>query len=86
MLISNPVLSFTTLITTKMIISFELEMNQKDLFLKEVIEKVGDKLGSQRTTEKVEQFAKHGTLFLFFEIISLRHEVERLKKEVEYRE
>ena len=61
-------------------------MNQKELFLKEVIEKVGDKLGSQRTTEKVEQFAKHGTLFLFFEIISLRHEVERLKKEVEYRE
>jgi len=58
-------------------------MSQKELFLREVVEKVGDKVGEQPTSEKVEQFAKHGTLFLFFEIISLRHELERLKREVE---
>lgn len=58
-------------------------MGQKEVFLKEVVEKVGDKVGEQSTSEKVEQFAKHGTLFLFFEIISLRQEVERLKREVE---
>ncbi|UCE96372.1 MAG: hypothetical protein JSV51_01845 [Candidatus Bathyarchaeota archaeon] len=58
-------------------------MSQKELFLKEVIEKVGDKVGEQSTTEKVEQFAKHGRLFLFFELISLRQEVERLKKKAE---
>ncbi|MFP3985259.1 MAG: hypothetical protein ACLFU9_04760 [Candidatus Bathyarchaeia archaeon] len=58
-------------------------MDQKQLFLKEVVSKVGDKVGKQTTSEKVEQFAKHGTLFLFFEIINLRQEVERLKKEVE---
>jgi hypothetical protein len=56
-------------------------MSQKELFLKEVVEQVGPKVGEQSTSEKVEQFAKHGTLFLFFEIISLRQEIERLKKE-----
>jgi hypothetical protein len=61
-------------------------MSQKELFLKEVVQKVGDNVGDQPTTEKVEQFAKHGTLYLFFEIISLRKELERLKKEVEFKE
>jgi len=54
--------------------------------LKEVVQKVGDNIGDQSTSEKVEQFAKHGTLYLFFEIISLRKELERLKKEVEFKE
>lgn len=57
-------------------------MSQKELFLKEVVAKVGDKVGEQPTMEKVEQFAKHGTLFLFFEVLNLRQEVERLKREV----
>jgi len=61
-------------------------MSQKELFLKEVVQKVGDNIGDQSTSEKVEQFAKHGTLYLFFEIISLRKELERLKKEVEFKE
>ncbi len=51
--------------------------------MKEVVKKVGEKVGEQATTEKVEQFAKHGTLFLFFEILNLRQEVERLKREVD---
>jgi len=57
-------------------------MSQKELFLKEVVKKVGDRVGDQSTTEKVEHFAKHGTLFLFFEVLNLRKEIERLKKEV----
>jgi hypothetical protein len=57
-------------------------MSQKEIFLKEVVERVGDKVGEQTTTEKVEQFAKHGHLFLFFEVITLRQEIEKLKKEV----
>jgi hypothetical protein len=61
-------------------------MSQKELFLKEVVQKVGDSVGDQSTTEKVEQFAKHGTLYLFFEIINLRKELERLKKEIEFKE
>jgi len=59
-------------------------MSQKELFLKEVVEKVGDRVGEAPTTEKVEQFAKHGPLFLFFEIINLRQEVERLKNEAKH--
>ncbi|HUV98085.1 MAG TPA: hypothetical protein VMW14_01110 [Candidatus Paceibacterota bacterium] len=58
-------------------------MSQKELFLKEVVKTVGDKVGEQPTSEKVEQFAKHGNLYLFFEVITLRKEIERLKKEVE---
>jgi hypothetical protein len=58
-------------------------MSQKELFLKEVVKRVGDKVGEQPTSEKVEQFAKYGNLYLFFEVINLRQEVERLKKEVE---
>ena len=61
-------------------------MSQKELFLKEVVEKVGSKVGEQATSEKVEHFAKHGMLYLFFEIINLRKEVERLKQEVDIKE
>ena len=57
-------------------------MSQKEIFLKEVVEKVGNKVGGESTTEKVEQLAKHGTLYLFFEVINLRKEVDRLKKEI----
>jgi hypothetical protein len=57
-------------------------MSQKKMFLKEVVAKVGDKVGNQSTSEKVEHFAKHGTLYLFFEMITLRQEVERLKREM----
>jgi len=57
-------------------------MSQKELFLKEVVEKVGDKVDGDSTTEKVEQFAKHGTLYLFFEVLNLKKEVEQLKKEL----
>lgn len=51
--------------------------------MKEVVEKVGSKVGEQSTSEKVEQFAKHGPLFLFFEVLTLRQEVDRLKKELD---
>ena len=61
-------------------------MSQKELFLKDVVERVGNKVGKQLTTEKVEQYTKHGHLFLFFEIISLRQELERLKGELHARE
>lgn len=53
------------------------------MFLKEVVKKVGSNVGGEPTTEKVEQFAKHGTLYLFFEVINLKKEVARLKREVE---
>jgi hypothetical protein len=57
-------------------------MSQKELFLKEVVEKIGEQVGEKPTTEKVEKFAKHGPLFLFFEVLLLRQEVEMLKREI----
>lgn len=60
-------------------------MSQKELFVKEVVERVGDKIGEKPTTEKVEQFVKHGPLYLFFEVLNLRQEIEKLKKEIEAR-
>lgn len=60
-------------------------MSHKELFLKEVVEKVGERVGAHSTSEKVEQFAKYGPLFLFFEMINLRQEVEKLRREVNHR-
>lgn len=57
-------------------------MSQKELFLKDVVERVGEKVGEKTTTEKVEQFVKHGPLYLFFEVLTLRQELEKLKKEI----
>ncbi|UCD95961.1 MAG: hypothetical protein JSV35_05545 [Candidatus Bathyarchaeota archaeon] len=54
-------------------------MSQKEIFLKEVVDQVGEKIGDEATSKKVEAFAKHGPLFLFFEILRLRKEIERLK-------
>ena len=58
-------------------------MSQKELFLKEVVEKIGEQVGEKPTTEKVEKFVKHGPLFLFFEVLRLRQELEKLKCEIE---
>jgi hypothetical protein len=43
---------------------------------------VGDKISKQTLEEKIDQFAKHGSLFLFTELISLHRELEKLKEEL----
>ncbi len=60
-------------------------MSQKELFVKEVVEKIGEQVGEKSTSEKVEKFVKHGSLYLFFEVLWLRQELERLKQEIEDR-
>jgi ubiquinone biosynthesis protein UbiJ len=57
-------------------------LNGKQLFLKEVSEKVGDKVSKRIIEEKVDQFAKHGAAFLFIEVMSLRREIEKLREEI----
>lgn len=57
-------------------------MNPKEILLKEVFDKVGDKISEQTVAEKVNQFVRYGNVFLFFEIMSLRKEIERIKEEV----
>ena len=57
-------------------------MNCKQLLLEEVFERVGDKVSKQTIEEKVDQFAKYGSVFLFVELMNLRRELERLRDEM----
>jgi len=58
-------------------------MNSKEILLKEIFDKVGDKISEQTVAEKVNQFVRYGNVFLLFEVMSLRKEIERIKEEVQ---
>jgi len=57
-------------------------MNQKEILLTEMLKKVGDRISEEVIAEKVNQFVKYGNVFLFFEVMSLRREIEKLKEEI----
>ena len=44
--------------------------------------RVGDKVSKQTLEEKVNQFAKYGSVFLFIEMMNLRGELEKLREEM----
>lgn len=56
--------------------------NSKEILLREIFDKVGDTLGEQTISEKVSQFMKYGNVFLLFEVMSLRKEIERIKQKI----
>ena len=58
-------------------------MDPKEMLLEEVFEKVGDKITKQAVAEKVDQFLKFGNVFLLFEVVSLRGEIEKLREEIQ---
>lgn len=58
-------------------------MNPKEILSKEILDKVGGKISEQTIYEKVDQFARRGNLFLLFEVMNLRKEIERLKEEIQ---
>ena len=57
-------------------------MNSKEILLREIFDKVGDTLGERTVSEKVSQFMKYGNVFLLFEVMSLRKEIERIKEQI----
>jgi hypothetical protein len=57
-------------------------MNSKEILLKEISDMFGDKISEQTIAEKVNQFVRYGNVFLLFEIMSLRKEIERIKEEI----
>ena len=59
------------------------ELDTKQLLLKELSAMVGDKVSRQTLEEKINRFAKGGSLFLFAELVSLRKEIEKLREELE---
>ena len=56
-------------------------MDQKEILLKEISVRVGDKISEETVSEKVDQFIKYGNVFLLFEMMNLRKEIERIKEE-----
>ena len=59
-----------------------IKMKPKEILLKELSARVGDKISEQTIAEKVNQFVRYGNVFLFFEVMSLRKEIERIKEEI----
>lgn len=57
-------------------------LSEKEEILKEMIDRVGDKISRETAAQKVEQFMKYGNAFLFFEVMSLRKEIEILKSRI----
>jgi len=55
-------------------------MNPKEALLKEMLEKMGDKISEQTITEHISHFLKSGNMFLLFEVMSLRKEIEIIKE------
>ena len=55
-------------------------MDPKEILVRDVFDKVGDKISEQTTYEKVSQFIKYGNVFLFFEVMNLKKEIERIKE------
>ena len=58
-------------------------MNSKEILLKEMFSKVGDTISEQTISEKVSQFVEYGNVFLFFEVMNLRKEIEKIKEEIQ---
>ncbi len=58
-------------------------MDPKKILLKEISDRVGDKISEQIVAEKVNQFVRYGKLFLLFEVMNLRKEIERTKEEMQ---
>lgn len=59
-----------------------IKMNQNEILLTELLRKVGDRISEEVVAEKVSQFIKYGNVFLLFEVMSLRKEIERIKEEI----
>lgn len=60
-----------------------IKLNYKKMLLRDVLEKVGDRLSEESVAEKVSHFCKYGNIFLFFEVMSLRKEIEKIREQTQ---
>jgi len=58
-------------------------LDSKQLLLEELSASVGDKISRQTLEEKINQFAKYGSVFLFAELMNLRRELEKLREQLD---
>jgi hypothetical protein len=57
-------------------------MDPKKMLAKELAATVRGHISEQTVSEMVDQFFRHGNLFLLQEVVNLRKEVESLKQEL----
>ena len=60
-------------------------MNPKKMLSKEIAYKVKGDISEQTISEMVDQFFKHGNIFLLLELMILRREVKSLREELHQR-
>ncbi len=58
-------------------------MNSKKMLTKEISYMVKGQISEQIISETVDEFFKHGNMFLFMELISLKCEVKSLREELQ---
>jgi len=58
-------------------------MNPKKMLSKEIAQKVKGHISEETVSEDVDQFFRHGNMFLFLELMLLRNEVKSLRKELQ---
>ncbi|MFB0523813.1 MAG: hypothetical protein ACETV1_08685 [Candidatus Bathyarchaeia archaeon] len=58
-------------------------MNERKEILKEMVDRVGDGISRETAAQKTEQFMKYGNIFLFFEVMNLRKELQILKSKTQ---
>ena len=59
-----------------------VELKPKQMLLRDILENVGDSLHPETVAKKVTQYYKHGNIFLFFEVMSLRKELEKMREQI----
>ena len=60
-----------------------IKMNSKKMLTKEISYMVKGQISEQIISETVDEFFKHGNMFLFMELISLKCEVKSLREELQ---
>ena len=48
-----------------------------------MVDRVGDGISRETAAQKTEQFMKYGNIFLFFEVMNLRKELQILKSKAQ---
>lgn len=59
-----------------------IKLKHKQMLLRDVLENVGDSLSPETVAKKVSQFCRHGNIFLFFEVMNLRKELEQMSEQL----
>jgi hypothetical protein len=60
-------------------------MDPKKMLSKEISAKLRGHINEQTVSENVDQFFRHGNMFLLLELLTLRSEVKSLREELEHR-